>query len=110
VQGAQLHNDEEQEDDHWPSGVREVLQALPLPPEAQRNEVREQGKGTREQKAAASASNYSLIPVPFSLAFRGVSSTVKLSVSKTELESSNLSAPARFERDISGCVPESRRK
>ena len=39
VQGTQLLNDQEQEDDHWPSGVQEVLQALPLPSEAQGNEV-----------------------------------------------------------------------
>jgi len=39
VQGAQLLNDEEQEDDHWPSRVQEVLQALPQAPGAQGNEV-----------------------------------------------------------------------
>jgi len=48
VQGAQLHNHQEQENDHWPSRVREVLQALPLPQEAPGNEVK-QGIGTREQ-------------------------------------------------------------
>src|SRR3954454_1536217 len=37
--------------------------------------------------------SYSLVP-----AFRGVSSTAKLSVSKTELGGSNPSAPARFVR------------
>ena len=44
VQGAQLHNHQEQEDDHWPSRVREVLQALPLPQEAQRDQVVISGK------------------------------------------------------------------
>jgi hypothetical protein len=39
VQGAQLHHDEEQEDDHGPSRVLEVLQALPQTPAAQGNEV-----------------------------------------------------------------------
>jgi hypothetical protein len=39
VQGAQLLNDEEQEDDHRPSGVLEVLQALPQAHGAQGNKV-----------------------------------------------------------------------
>jgi hypothetical protein len=42
VQGAQLHHDEEQEDDHGPSRVLEVLQALPQAPAAQGNEVTRQ--------------------------------------------------------------------
>jgi hypothetical protein len=39
VQGAELLDDEEQEDDHWPSRVQEVLQPLPQAHAAQGNEV-----------------------------------------------------------------------
>jgi hypothetical protein len=39
--------------------------------------------------------SYTLTRTPYTPAVRGVSSTVKLSVSKTELGGSNPSAPAR---------------
>ena len=48
VQGAELHDDEEQEDDHGSPRVQEVLQALPEAPVAQGNEVT-QGSGVRDQ-------------------------------------------------------------
>jgi hypothetical protein len=51
VQRAQLHNDQEQEDDHWPSGISKVLQALPLPPEAPGNKV---APGFRDQRSGIS--------------------------------------------------------
>jgi hypothetical protein len=53
VQRAQLHHDEEQEDDHGSPGVLEVLQALPLPQEAQGNEV-SQGSAFSFQGSAGS--------------------------------------------------------
>src|SRR5690242_3886419 len=73
VQGAELLDDEEQEDDHRPSRVQEVLQPLPQAHGAQGNQV----------SRAPDVAHH-----------RGVSSTVKLSVSKTELGGSNPSAPA----------------
>jgi hypothetical protein len=39
MQGAELLDDEEQEDDHWPPGVLEVLQSLPQAHRPQGNEV-----------------------------------------------------------------------
>jgi hypothetical protein len=39
VQGAELLDDEEQEDDHGPSRVLEVLQPLPQAPATQGNEI-----------------------------------------------------------------------
>jgi hypothetical protein len=41
VQKQELLNDEEQEDDHWPPRVLEVLQYLPQAHGPQGNEVRE---------------------------------------------------------------------
>jgi hypothetical protein len=39
MQRAELHDDQEQEDDHWPSGVQQVLPALPQASGTQGNEV-----------------------------------------------------------------------
>jgi hypothetical protein len=39
VQGAQLLDDEEQKDDHWPPRVLEVLQSLPQAYRSQRNQI-----------------------------------------------------------------------
>jgi hypothetical protein len=52
VQGAQLLDDEEQEDHYGSSRDEEVLQALPQAPNAQGSEVeknRDQGTGIRDQ-------------------------------------------------------------
>ncbi len=54
------------------------------------------------QTEAAKNLTLSLIPNP---CFRGVSSTAKLSVSKTELGGSNPSAPAILSRDAHGSMP-----
>jgi hypothetical protein len=80
VQEQELLDDEEQEDDHWPARVLEVLQYLPQAHGSQRDEV----------------TGFQLSAVSFELKARpgGVSSTVKLSVSKTELLGSNPSSPA----------------
>jgi hypothetical protein len=83
MQEPELLHHEEQEDDHRPPRVLKVLQHLPQAHGAQRDEVR---------APLASAVGTSLKPT----APGGVSSTVKLSVSKTELLGSNPSSPASF--------------
>src|SRR5437588_2848414 len=69
LQEPELFDHEEQEAYDWSLGVPEVLQHLPQAYVAQRNQVNRS---------------------------RGVSSTVKLPVSKTGLGGSNPSAPASF--------------
>src|SRR5260370_32052338 len=74
-------NDEKQEDAHWPPRVLEVLQYLPQTHGSQGNEV------------VSSRIRSEAFPTSFRIT-GGVSSTVKLSVSKTELLGSNPSSPA----------------
>jgi hypothetical protein len=90
LQRAQLLNDQEPEDDSGPDRAEEVLQALPEAHAAQRSEVIEDFR-------------LKILDLPIcnlkSAIFnedRGVSSTVKLPVSKTGLGGSNPSAPASF--------------
>ena len=83
VQEQELLNDEEQEDDHRPPRVLKVLQYLP------------QAHGSQGNEVVSSRIRSEAFPTSFRIT-GGVSSTVKLSVSKTELGGSNPSAPARI--------------
>jgi hypothetical protein len=135
VQEPQLFEDQEQEDDHWSSGVQQVLPFLQEAHAAQRNQVvsrqysafshlryclwlsaesrvlsavlsegeRGASAGPREQSARAKQRS-----VAEPLKQRGVSSTVKLPVSKTGLGGSNPSAPARI--DDGGMILQGKRK
>ena len=96
VQEPELLHHQEQEDHHRPSRVLQVLQHVPQAHRAQRDEVRAapgrsfQPLAGRQEPGAKRS-------------FGGVSSTVKLSVSKTELLGSNPSSPASFPaRHLSG--------
>ena len=82
LQEPELLHYQEQEDDHRPPRVLKVLQHMPQAHGAQRDEVR---------APLASAVGNELESRQL---LGGVSSTVKLSVSKTELLGSNPSSPA----------------
>src|SRR5437667_12450695 len=81
VQEQELLNHEEQEYDHRPLRVLEVLQYLP------------QAHGPQGNEVVSSRIRSEAFPTSFRIT-GGVSSTVKLSVSKTELLGSNPSSPA----------------
>jgi hypothetical protein len=94
MQEPELFDDQEQEDDDGSFGVLEVLQYVQAAHGPQRDQV---GTGRPGGVLVGLAAGRGELPH-----HRGVSSTVKLSVSKTELLGSNPSAPASILQLVGG--------
>jgi hypothetical protein len=62
VQAPELLDDEEQEDDHGPSRVQEVLQQLPEAPAAQGNEVKQLSAVSPQPSAGRGEPKYLWFP------------------------------------------------